>query len=147
MAAPQRSPNLGGGGGNPFDDNQLGKKIVGVTGFTIRHGNQVDGVQFTYLLADNTTFQAPYHGGSGGSATTVNLAVGEVIVQVSGKSSGVTGVLVDQLIFVTKKRDGSSQSYGPYGQTGDIWFNISGLIAAVFGRSGTKLDGIGFYYY
>ena len=144
MAVPQTSPQLGGGGGNSFDDNQLDKKIVGVTGFTIRHGNQVDGVQFTYLLADNTTFQAPYRGGSGGSASTVTLAVGEVIVQVTGKSNGV---LVDQLTFVTKKRDGSSLSYGPYGLTGDKPFTINGLIAAAFGRSGTKLDGIGFYYY
>ena len=144
MAAPQKSQQIGGLGGNAFDDNQLGKKIVGVTGFHVRHGNQVDGVQMTYLLADNTTFQGPYHGGNGGSPTTVNLDVGEVIVQVTGKSNGV---LVDQITFHTKKRDGSSHSYGPYGQTGETPFTINGWITAAFGRNGTKQDAIGFYYY
>ena len=142
MATPTRSGLTGGSGGNAFDDTAA--NIIGVTSITIRHGNQVDGIQATYLRTDNSSFQGPYHGGSGGSPTTINFAPDEAIVEVRGKTNNV---LVDQITFVTKKTDGSTQTYGPYGETGESAFSVKGRIAAFFGRNGTKLDAIGFVFY
>ncbi|KAL5510318.1 hypothetical protein EMCRGX_G005845 [Ephydatia muelleri] len=142
MASPTNSGLTGGSGGNSFDDTA--GNIIGVTSITIHHGNQVDGIQATYLRTDNSTFEGPYHGGNGGSPTTINFAADEVIVEVYGKTNNV---LVDQITFVTRKRDGSTQTYGPYGMTGETPFSVKGRVASLFGRSGNLLDAIGFTFY
>ena len=145
MAVPLQSQVIGGTGGNPFDDNGLGN-IVGVASLVIHSGDQVDGIQATYIRSDNTTVQGPYHGGQGGSLTTLNFAaVGEVIVQVDGKTNGV---LVDQLTFVTRKQGQLGTTYyGPFGITGATPFSVKGRIASLSGRSGTKMDAIQFRFY
>ena len=67
----------------------------------------------------------------------------EFIIKISGKTNGR---LVDQLIFTTRKVDGSVHTYGPYGKTGNTPFEIEGNIVGFFGRSGALLDAIGVFY-
>ena len=140
-----KSAPSGGGGGSAWDDDILGHSptIVGVYKVDIRHGNQVDRLQVTYRLADGSTWTAPAHGGSGGSASSFTLAQDERIVRVEGKTNNV---LVDQLTFITENAAGVQKSYGPFGKTGRIAFKYEGYIVGFFGRSGNLLDAIGVYY-
>ena len=141
----QKSDLLGGTGGSVWDDGVLTHTptIVGVRSIHIRHGNQVDSIQVTYLLADGTTYTAPRHGGSGGSSSSFTLADDERIVRMEGKTNNV---LVDQVTFITMKADGTQKSYGPFGKTGKTSFSVEGYIIGFYGRSGNLLDALGAYY-
>ncbi len=135
----------GGGGGNSWDDGILthSPAIVGVKSINIHHGNQVDSIQVTYLLADGSTYAAPKHGGSGGSASSFTLAENEMIIRVEGKTNNV---LVDQVTFITRTPDGTEHTHGPYGKTGETPFFVEGYVVGFFGRAGNLLDGLGTYY-
>ena len=75
----RKSDSYGGGGGGAWDDvNKYNP--VGVRSITIRHGNHVDSLQVTYLLADGSTYMAPKHGGTGGSQSSFTLAQDEMIM-------------------------------------------------------------------
>jgi hypothetical protein len=140
-----KSSNMGGSGGNPWDDDILGHSpvIVGVHRIDIRHGNQVDGLQVTYRLADGTTYTAPRHGGDGGTLSSFTLASDEGIARIEGKTNNV---LVDQVTFVTSNAAGEEKQYGPFGKTGQTPFSVDGYVIGFFGRAGNLLDGIGVYY-
>ena len=121
----QKSNIFGGNGGSPWDDGVLSHSppIVGVRSIKIRHGNQVDSILVTYLLADSSTYTAEKHGGSGGSESSFTLAENESIVRVEGKTNGV---LVDQVTFVTQTETGATKLYGPYGKTAlSPWMDMS----------------------
>ena len=141
----QKSNQVGGTGGSPFTDpiETFIPPIVRVSGLKIRHGNQVDAIQATYELLGGMELVAFNHGGTGGSPTIVEFEEGEVIVQMKGKTNNV---LVDQVTFVTKKKDGTTATYGPYGITGETPYEVNGKIAGFFGRSGNLLDALGAYY-
>lgn len=146
MARQLKQSSLHGGtGGNSWDDNITGHKpaIVGVRRIDIRHGNQVDGLQVTYLLADGSTYSAPMHGGGGGSPSSFILAEDEMIIRIEGKTNNT---LVDQLTFITKNAAGEEKKYGPYGKTGQTAFSVEGYVVGFFGRAGNLLDALGFYY-
>ena len=129
-----KSASFGGSGGSAFDD------IIGIVGMKIRSGNQVDSVQVTYRLSDGSTFEAPKHGGTGGSLKSFTLADDEKLIKVEGKTNGV---LVDQVTFYSNK----GKTYGPYGKTGETPFSVKGSeIIAVFGRAGNLLDRLGVHY-
>lgn len=66
---------MGGPHGDPFND--IPASGVKLTSFTVRGGDRVDG--FTYKLSNGATIT---RGGSGGTATTLDLASGERVVQV-----------------------------------------------------------------
>ena len=141
----KKSGVSGGSGGSAWDDGILthSPAIVGVKSVNIRHGNQVDSIQVTYLLADGTTYDAPKHGGSGGSLSSFTLADSEMIIRVEGKTNNV---LVDQVTFVTQTADGRQNTHGPYGKTGQTPYSVEGYIVGFFGRAGNLLDGLGAYY-
>ena len=141
----RKSDSYGGSGGGAWDDDirNYSPPIVGVRSITIRHGNQVDSLQVTYLLADGSTYTAPKHGGTGGSQSSFTLAQDEMIIRVEGKTNNT---LVDQLTFVTRNSSGNITEYGPYGKTGQKDFSVEGYVVGFFGRSGNLLDGLGFYY-
>ena len=141
----EKSKPVGGNGGSSWDDGVLTHKpqIVGIRSMTIRHGNQVDGIQVTYVLADNTTYTAPNHGGSGGSPSSFTLAEGERIVRMEGKTNNT---LVDQVTFIALTADGTQKTYGPFGKTGKTPFAVDGYILGFFGRSGNLLDSLGAYF-
>src|SRR5260370_4846048 len=131
MASDLKSPQYGGGGGNPFDDSSyIGNPI---TSITVRHGDLVDAIQVTY-----GNQQAPRHGGGGGQSDTISLAKGEQVIAVVGRS----GDLVDQIQFVTVSPGNVLRTYGPYGGGGGSPFYIIGAVDAFFGRSADSLDAV-----
>ncbi len=69
---------------------------------------------------------------------TFKFAKGEYFVRVDGRS----GDRINQLKFTTNL----GNTFGPYGGNGGTPFSISGLrIEGFFGRSGSRLDAIGFF--
>ena len=132
-------------GGSPWDDGILthSPTIVGVHGIAIRHGNQVDSIQVTYLLADGSTYTANRHGGWGGTPSNFTLAEDEIIIRVEGKTNNC---LVDQVTFISRKANGIENKYGPYGKTGQTPFSIDGKVVGFCGRAGNLLDSLGVYY-
>ena len=132
-----QSAVFGGSGGIAFDDNN--DNIAGIIGMKIRSGNQIDSIQVTYRLKDESTYEALMHGGTGGSESFFTLADGEKLIRMEGMTSGV---LVDMLTFYSNYNN----TYGPYGVTGQKRFSVAGLeIVAFFGRAGNLLDAIGAY--
>jgi hypothetical protein len=126
----------GGGGGNAFsDDLTQACRLVKVA---IRHGKEVDGIQGTYVTPTGSEFTGGFHGGSGGSPSEFTLEPDEHIVAVEGRSGG----RVDRLTFITNK----GRRHGPYGGDGGSPFELSNLaVGGFFGRSGSRLDAIGFF--
>ena len=129
-----------GGGGGAFWMDEL-KKCSGkpLSGFRIRAGNNVDGVQFRY--GDNNWADA--HGYQGGNATAdVALNPGETIVEVRHRSSGV----VNQLTFVTNK----NKVWGPYGGSGGnpgtYTVPAGASLSCLSGRASGSIDSIEFAY-
>ena len=130
-----RSTQFGGRGGSAFDDNN--DNIAGIAGMRIRSGNQIDSIQVTYRLKDGSTYEAPRHGGNGGSESSFTLADGEKLIRMEGMTNGV---LVDMVTFYSNL----NKMYGPYGRTGRTPFSVAGIeIVAFFGRAGSLLDAVG----
>lgn len=138
----------GGGGGADFSDRlPAGARICEVY---IRHGDYVDGIRLSWVTADGTRVDGPYHGGQGGMDHSFTLAPGEQIDVIRGAS----GDLVDWLAFETSL----GHSYGPYGGGGGKSFEeifkaepspfahtrVIRPWRGICGRSGDLLDSIGF---
>lgn len=133
-----QSTSFGGTGGTFFDD--YNDNIAGIIGMSIRAGDQIDSIQVTYRLKDGNIYEAPMHGGTGGSESSFTLSAGEKLVRMVGMTNGI---LIDQLTFYSN----NNNVYGPYGVTGQIPFSVEGTeIVAFFGRVGNLLDAIGVYY-
>lgn len=141
----KKSPQFGGSGGSAFADpiETNIPPIVNVKRMRIRHGNQVDSIDADYELLGGGIFDGTNHGGSGGSPTTVNFDQGEVIIALAGKTNNT---LVDQFTLTTRKSDGSTATYGPFGKTGRTDFRVDGNIVGFFGRAGNLLDALGAFY-
>jgi hypothetical protein len=142
-------PRYGGRGGADFSDRPPdGARICEVF---IRHGDVVDGIRLSWVTADGTRVDGPYHGGQGGMDHNFTLAPGEVIEVIRGAS----GDLVDSLSFQTSL----GHSYGPYGGGGGKPFEeifktgpspfahtrVTRPLRGICGQSGDLLDAIGFW--
>ena len=130
----------GGSGGGAFNDMPMDNCGAEVKRINIRSGRVVDSIQFTYRPTTGQDIVTPKHGGNGGSMSQIDLDVdgGEKIIGVFGRSGNV----VDQLGFVTNE----GRVYGPYGENGGSSFKIANChIRGDMGKSGNKLDSIGFY--
>ena len=132
-----KSAQFGGSGGSAFDDRS--DNIAGIIGMKVRSGNQIDSIQVTYRLKDGSAYEAPKHGGNGGSVSSFTLADGEKLIRMEGMTNGV---LIDMLTFYSN----FNNTYGPYGITGQAPFSVEGLeIIAFFGRAENLLDAVGVY--
>jgi hypothetical protein len=125
---------IGGGGGGPWADSNCSGKPV--SGFNIRAGDRVDGVQFGYRNGG----WAQAQGGTGGTATQVSLDADETFTEVRYRS----GNAIDQLTFVTSK----GRIYGPYGggggSAGVFKGPDGGSLSCVSGRAGKSIDALEF---
>lgn len=137
------SRQYGGSGGDVFSDPVLTKDppVVGIKTINIRSGAEVDAIQISYLLSNGAVYAAPTHGGSGGDPQVINFAKGEKILAVVGRSAD----RIDQLNFLTITDTGQRNTYGPYGGNGGDEFILNAEVVGIFGRSGAKLDAVGFY--
>ena len=107
-------------------------------------------IQVTYEREDGTLYVAPRHGDTGTvfQVTDITLAQDECIVQVQGVVSAFSSGVVRpvQLTFVTRRADGTTAMYGPFGTGDGVPFSLQGLILGFFGRAITSIAGIGFDY-
>jgi hypothetical protein len=129
-----RSKTFGGSnGGSSFDDSHNIGAWGRIRQIVVRHGNEVDSIGVFWANGNFFT-----HGGTGGTATVINLNPDEFISRVEGRS----GDRLDQITFRSNKR-----AYGPFGGGGGSPFTVdfSGkALHYLFGRSGAEIDQIGF---
>ena len=122
-------------GGTQWDDGARdGPPIVSVRSMRVRHGEHVNCIQATYVLADGNLYTAPARGSDAEAEDTFTLDSSEAIVRVEGK---VAGRRLDQLVFTTRAENGDLRTHGPYGKTntGDEVFSIEGYIVSFLGCS------------
>ena len=128
-----KAASFGGGGGSPFDDlAAAGGSVNAITKIVVRSGSYVDNISTTYAKTGGGTYVGT-HGGGGGAASTINLASGEKIVGIKGRS----GSFLDQVSFVVRG-PGGQKVYGPYAarrRTVQLEAEID-----LIGRRGTYVD-------
>jgi hypothetical protein len=110
IAAPARAQQLVGPAGVPAGPTFLDTCDGGVSGFTVRAGWWVDGIQVHCRAAGGAATSRPARGGSGGSAGTFMLQPGERLTAISGTHTGPAGAYVYAIQFHTDRR--SSPVFG-----------------------------------
>ena len=118
--------------------------IVNIKRIVISHGQSIDSIQVDYELLWGDILQGDKHGGDGGSADTIELEEGEVIIQVHAKTSDV---YLDQISFTSLKLDGTYVTHGPYGNTQGPEQSVSvyGKVIGFYGNGGDVLDALGIF--
>ena len=141
-----RSQAIGGKGGSEFDDELPFKfpAIVGILSIRVWSGVIVDGIQTEYLTFDKGALLGAMHGNGGSqNMSKITLSDGEKLELVEA----MMGVrLVDQLTFTSRKADGSTVKYGPYGQSTNSSFTCSGSIIGFLGSAGDQIDRLGIFF-
>ena len=140
-----KSKMFGGRSESVFDDYP---SVIGIRSVIIHVGDQVDSIEVTYRLADGDTRQSGRHGGDGGSKYSFNLAEGDYISWIEGKTNGE---LVDQLTFTVTEDNGSILSHMVHMERQETHLspckdNFISSLSLVY-SSGSLLDSIGFYSY
>jgi hypothetical protein len=131
-----KSATFGGTGGTAFDDMAGIPSTPVISKIGARTGSRVDQVNITY--SNGATFT---HGGTGGTAKSLTLNSGEYITKVDLRS----GSEVDKIIFYTSA--GRTIGGGGTGGKAATVTPPAGYtkIIGFFGRSGSRMDQIGFY--
>lgn len=127
---------FGGHGGSEFTDTHDVASWGRITQIHIRHGAEVDAIATTYANGQYLS-----HGGTGGTLTTISLRDDEFITSVDLRS----GARLDQITLHSSK----GVTYGPYGGNGGSPHSVSfgsDVLQYFFGRSGARMDAIGFAY-
>ncbi|CAL4984556.1 unnamed protein product [Urochloa decumbens] len=133
------------GWGQPYDIKDTPVRLV--DSITVRHGDVVDAIEFSYIDQAGVKHNEKM-GGDGGSASTFKLGPSEYVVEVSGTIGkwGTEHAAIGTIKFVT-----NMGSYGPYGLGTNTTGSYSARaedgynIAGFFGRSGCFVNKLGFY--
>ncbi|EAY93469.1 hypothetical protein OsI_15270 [Oryza sativa Indica Group] len=135
-----------GGPGGDYRDVQVAPyRLVRLT---IRSGDTVDGISFTYIGIDGLVYHMGHWGSDGGVPHEIHLGLMDFVMEISGTTgmwvSGMRNVL-RSLKITTLKR-----TYGPYGnpEAGiPFSFSVDGSdrITGFFVRAGFITDAIGVY--
>ncbi|CAN6163938.1 unnamed protein product [Urochloa humidicola] len=132
----------GGNGGSDADVRVSPHRLESVV---IRHGVVVDAIGFSYLDQTGRRHAVGPWGGNGGNITTIPLALGEFIREVSG----TIGMFGPFKVVTSINLVSNLQTYGPYGQPKGTDFSVpvqgDNGVVGFFGRSGIYLDAIGVY--
>ena len=152
------SRQLGGLGGNAFDENTMTHipRLVTISGINLTYSQEhVSTIQLTYRSPDGASMDGPTHGTAKDNKVDLRFDDYEVVIQVRGDTYYDQELqhpsnVVQQLSFKTLKHDGTTKIYGPYpgnaGQPFNYTFVITGELMGLYGRSGWFLDSLGFYY-
>ena len=105
-------------------------------------------IQVTYKNTQNRDALEPLHGSSTDSVLhRINLAQGEHIIAVVGyHSTHYTRGQIHQFGFLTRSASGAKQVFGPRGAENGNLFEINTDVVSFFGRSGSSIDALGFFY-
>ncbi|XP_052139285.1 mannose/glucose-specific lectin-like [Oryza glaberrima] len=132
----------GGNGGTPQDITETPKRLESIT---IRSGEVVDSISFSYFDQAGQKRVAGPWGGPGGNPNTIELASSEFLKEVSGTFGTYYGSnVITSIKFVTNVK-----TYGPFGKQNGTPFNIpvqnNSSVVGFFGRGGKYLDAVGVY--
>ena len=128
-----KSTLYGGTGGAAFSDDLT--EVEQITKVSVWHGDYVDAIQTTWVLASGQQGTSSRHGGSGGKESSFTLNPDEYITRIEGHA----GSYIDQITFYTNQ----GRKFGPYGGPGGKPFEIEGCVQGFFGSSGSYLDAVG----
>ena len=105
-------------------------------------------IQVTYKNTQNRDVLATRHGSTTQSVLhRINLAQGEHIIAVVGRhSTHYTTGRIHQIGFLTRSSSGAKQVFGPYGAENGNLFVVNADVVSFFGRSGSEIDALGFFY-
>ena len=135
------SQKVGGTGGEPFDDIDIGtylQRQTRISALQLRTGSRVDKLSVTYSTIDGSPPRTENHGGGGGGlSNTLTLPLDTFVTKVEGRS----GREVDQLKFTIS--DG--RFLGGGGNGGEPFSSpvpSGSFVVGFSGRSGARLDQI-----
>ena len=137
--------------GTDFDDDPdttFAVSVAKIAKIDIYSNDTVYAIQAKYFLMNGTTVSGNVHGSdSKGTKSTVVFDDSEVLVGIEGILSDDGGG-VDQLSFATRKKDGSSGKYGPYGGSsgGEAFTSYGYHVLGFSGNTGKSLNAISAYY-
>ena len=117
--------------------------IVGIQSFMLSYDTNINSLQVTYRLVDETSYTAPRRGILAGSAVSVVLSLNEQLVEVQGMENSIG---ITQLKFVIKNAIGDVRYASPYGSPGQNYFNIRGYILGFRGRSDIEVSSLCIYF-
>uniref|UniRef100_A0A0D3ENL3 Jacalin-type lectin domain-containing protein n=2 Tax=Oryza barthii TaxID=65489 RepID=A0A0D3ENL3_9ORYZ len=132
----------GGNGGSAQDINVPPCKLASVT---IRSGQAIDAITFSYVGMDGLEHVVGPWGGLGGSPTTFKIGPTERVKEFSG-THGPFGTLADIVTYLKIVTDATTYELGDKSGTP---FNVplqgNATVVGFFGRSGALLDAVGVY--
>uniref|UniRef100_A0A0D9XAK3 Jacalin-type lectin domain-containing protein n=1 Tax=Leersia perrieri TaxID=77586 RepID=A0A0D9XAK3_9ORYZ len=128
------------------------KDVIGVPirleSITVKSGQVIDSLKFTYTATDGKTRTRGPWGGQGGYPGNNEICLGprEYVMEVSGTIGEYEGqIVVRSLMFVTS----NNCTYGPYGdqmnQNVTPFRSFGGKVVGFHGRCGEYLNSIGTY--
>lgn len=139
------------GPGTNFDDDpdtMFAVPVAKIAKIHIYFNDTVYAIQAEYFLMNGTTVSGNTHGSdSKGIKSTIEFSISEVLTGVMGMLSG-DEKCVDQITLITRKKDGSSGKYGPYGSSsgGKAFSSFGHHILGFSGNTGKSLNGISAYF-
>ena len=133
---------------NSFDENPdkaFNSPVVKIERLFIYHGgHQLNAIQAEYRLLGGARAKGKVLGVRQGTRTIIEFSKDEKIVSLQG--TGYYGHFC-QLTFVSRKGDGSTMYYGPFGGGCAIAVNFEGNIMGFHGTvRDSAIDGFGVYY-
>ena len=152
--APVKKSEMKGGGNYysfEFDENpdKIYPPVVKITKIFMRHSGYLYSIQAEYQLMGGRRYLGKMHGTKGGTLTVIKFDSDEELIRLEGKG---TYTDICQVTFVSKKGDGSTMYYGPFGADCIQNVTFDGHIVGFYGSlatnyiNGTVIDGIGVYY-
>ena len=147
--------DYGGTGGTFFHDDH-DCTVTGINKIEIWHSStDIRGIRTQYSLSSGNTDTTDVHGSSLSDYVynSLTLSQGETVTAVvgvtgTGPSSDPDGSLdlVRSIAILTELSSGEKKQYGPFGGTGTDLFVVHKDIVAFYGRVGSAIDSIGFYF-
>jgi len=131
----------GGNGGTACDI--IPEQPLSLQGVTIKCGDVINSVAFSYTNQAGEKKTAGPWGGDGALTATVNLAPLETIKQIQGTTGAVGGdTVVTSLSLISNLRE-----YGPFGKANGIPFStqlpVGNIVTGFYGRAGGSVNAFG----
>ncbi|PUZ63318.1 hypothetical protein GQ55_3G058400 [Panicum hallii var. hallii] len=135
-----------GHGGTEFDVTEPPRRLESMT---VRAGNSVDSIGFSYADEEGQKHGVGPFGGTGGQLTTIEFAPAEHVKKLSG-TIGRSSTSGGMSFVASLEIETNIRTYGPYGKAhNDYPFSIplpeDVSIVGFFGRAGRLLDAAGVY--
>ena len=118
--------------------------VVKISKIFISHGDRVYSLRVEYQLLDGGTKLGKKNGGDYGDLTTISFGNGEELVGL--KVGVIVGSMTSQLTFISRKKDGGTAVYGPFGKEADKQITVNGHILGFTGTTSEFILSLGVFY-